>query len=79
MLSTSSFKLVTSNFTAKLDVSAPVAPFKSAFVEYLDRSKSSFILVFLWLCGSGNNSFYIRISFSSIQLLKELSKPFTLT
>lgn len=47
MLSTSSFKLVTSNFTAKLDVSAPVAPFKSAFVEYLDRSKSSFILVFL--------------------------------
>ena len=36
------FRLAKSVFDARVDVSMPISPFKSAFVAYLDRSYSTF-------------------------------------
>ena len=76
-LSTSAFYLGKFNFAATLDVLTPAAPFKSAFVAYLDKSivilisqpKGSYSLkkyslTFIW---------WLNYIFLSIQLLNELS------
>ena len=71
-LSTLDFKLAKSTYLDNFVVSAPVAFFKSVFVEQLDKFNSTFTLPPADF-GSAKCSLIYAMSFLSVLLLKELS------
>ena len=72
-LSIPNFKLDKLAFSANFHASASVASLSHILLHNYVKSNSTSVLFLLRAFGSGNNSFYMTVSFLSIKLLKELS------